>query len=288
MQSHVLSVDDGAQETKWPIWLAPSLLLLDVMAQPMSAFTNDLDSDEEKEDSSGVGEFFQVRDEHKKQAAAMAKTANEVFSAVRALEVQAREKSRQDASVLESILGESDQVAAAHEVGSEKVAKTSSRASDGPFSSVPPYFPLLPLDAAEACVALGLDLLGKGSSGNRTMSCDTPPGIVQAVLFLFTRLLRSPKLASQSLRLGAAELILSLPRSCRFNGNAGVVTVIFRCLLEDDATLQVAMETEIHSTVMKLHGKQSRQGAKVERPRVSRHSFVQAVTPLICRVLPRF
>jgi hypothetical protein len=285
-QSRVPSSNGAFQEATWPIWLAPSLLLLDVMAQPMTAFPDDAASDKDEDVQSGGEEFSLVREEHKQQAAAIAKTADAVFSSIRELEQQTKEKAEPGDSMIDApVSGDTSDAAGAPEVATKVAAAAgdSSPVHRGPFSSVPPYFPMLPSDSANTCMSLCLDLLGKGSTNDTNQSSHPPPGIVQAVLYLLTRLLRSPKMAAQCLRLGAAELILSLPRECRFNGNAGVVTVILRRLLEDEPTLQSAMAVEIRYAITKLVGEKSRQGAQDERPKVSRHSFVQAVTPLICR-----
>ena len=97
------------------------------------------------------------------------------------------------------------------------------------------------------------------------------------------RLLHSPKVASQCLDLGAAELLLSLPKTCRFSGNAGISTIILRRLIEDESTLQASMASEIRHSITKLHSEKRRPESTDERPRLSTTEFVQAVTPLICR-----
>jgi hypothetical protein len=172
----------------------------------------------------------------------------------------------------------------AHEVeektgADRKVSVDSSTTSDEEhaFKSVPAYFPLIPSESSHACVDICLNLLGRGSSA-------PPPGVVHACLLLLMRLLRTPKMSSHCLKAGAAENILSLPRECRFTGHSGLVTLILRRLLEDETTLQSAMETEIRGTVTKLHGKQASSSSNdKDRPSVPRRAFVQAITPLLCR-----
>lgn len=84
--------------------------------------------------------------------------------------------------------------------------------------------------------------------------------------------------------MGGVDVILSLPGSCHFTGNNGLVTMALRRMLEDESTLQAMMETEIRSQVTKLFKKQHRGSPNTtERPKASMKPFIQAVTPLICR-----
>ena len=253
------------------------------MAQPVAAssveFAPNDDADED---------FLIVCEERKQKAAAIAQTADTIFSSLRQSNTECAEQSKGDEAspdgISAEVVGQSKR-----EMGKQS-SKKSGQTGDKetpedakPFSTVPPYFPLLPDDSAVACMSLCLDLLGKGRTPETAQS-PPPPGIVQAVLSLLMRLLRSPKMASLCLGLGAAELILSLPRECRFSGNSGVATVILRRLLEDEPTLQSMMASEIRHTLSKLDGEKSRkQDSSNDRPRVSSRSFVQAVTPLICR-----
>ena len=70
------------------MWLAPSLLLLDIMAQPVVAFVDEeqeseSDSSCETELSIGKGEIAQMREDHKNQTAALSTLAHSLFSALR-------------------------------------------------------------------------------------------------------------------------------------------------------------------------------------------------------------
>lgn len=89
----------------------------------------------------------------------------------------------------------------------------------------------------------------------------------------------------QCARLGGTELIMSRPFKSRFPGLAGIVTVIFRHILEDELTLRSAMESEIRCTVTKLHKEKNRSSSSTSSSavKISAKSFVQAMTPLICR-----
>jgi hypothetical protein len=66
------------------MWLAPSLLLLDIMAQPVVAFSENKKVDDEgtgdTEISTGKGELAQVEDEHKWQATALSSLARDLFT----------------------------------------------------------------------------------------------------------------------------------------------------------------------------------------------------------------
>ena len=85
--------------------------------------------------------------------------------------------------------------------------------------------------------------------------------------------------------MGGAEVILALPGSCRFNGNHGLVTLALRRMLEDEATLQAMMETEIRSQVAKLYKAQHRGsvGLTDQQPKCAMKAFFQTIFPLICR-----
>ena len=269
----------------WPLWLAPSLLLLDIMAQPVVAFGDDVaieeEEDAEKEVHVGKGELAQVKDEHKQQAAALSSLAHSLFSALQGGKGGSPGDGQEDK---DSSTGMKNTQVPAQEgeekAGAEKKESLDSSTTsneENAFKSVPAYFPLIPTESSDTCVDICLNLLGRGSSA-------PPPGVVHACLLLLMRLLRTPKMSSHCLKAGAAENILSLPRECRFTGHSGLVTLILRRLLEDETTLQSAMETEIRGTVTKLHGKQASSSSNdKDRPSVPRRAFVQAITPLLCR-----
>ncbi len=65
----------------WQRWLAPALLLLEVMAQPTS-LVNDADDEEAaSKPANRKSEYGKVLAEHRKQASKLAKTARSVFAA---------------------------------------------------------------------------------------------------------------------------------------------------------------------------------------------------------------
>ena len=110
-----------------------------------------------------------------------------------------------------------------------------------------------------------------------------PPKIVNAVLVLLLRLLRSRLLAASCLQMGGADLLLALPSRCYFTGNSSVITVILRRMLEDPDTLCNLMVTEIRSVVSKIYKKQHPAQTSTAQAKVSIKSFMTALTPIICR-----
>lgn len=227
-----------SQGTEMPSWMAPALLLIDIMCQPVVGFSGDdlerLGLRDEKE-----GELVEVRNEQKKQAEELSESAKQIFAAVSALDLEQEARSQ--------------------------------------FDKIPAYFPLLPLQYVDACRKICLAILGAGKT-----TYDPAPGVTHATMMLLLRLLRSPKNSEMLRRLGIAEAILRLPKTSKFTGNNGLVSLIFRRLLEDEATLHYSMELEMRSTISKLQMKKS-PPATGDRPPVSLRSFIEAVTPLLCR-----
>ena len=264
----------------WPMWLAPCLLLLDIMAQPVVAFTDEVSEDDDPDDgglSKGKGELRQVKEEHKRQANALSLLAHSLFTALHKANNTVPSKSTEETNMTKPASKEQDSIDHFNDSADKEPQESySASVQDVVFKSVPAYFPLLPLDSQQTCVEICLTLLGGGLT--------PPPGVVHGTLLLLMRLLRAPKMSTYCLKSRAAETILSLPHECRFTGHSGLVTLIFRRLLEDESTLQGAMETEIRGTITKLHAKKDNtpQGDR-DRPSISRRAFVQAITPLLCR-----
>jgi E3 ubiquitin-protein ligase HUWE1 len=241
---------NSRSDATWPMWLAPAVLLLDIMAQPIVAFA-DLNSSEPNELDHG-NELQRVRHEHRSQSEFMSIVARRIFS----------DTPFQSQST------------------DPKTSSTNKRGQDIP-SLVPAYLPLLPSEAIDDCLNLCNLLIG--SRRCTALDRGAPPGVTHASLLLLLRMVRSPKNSSTCLRLGFAESVLNLPKECRFTGSAGLVTILLRRLLEDEFTLQASMETEIRSTVTKLHS--MHQGGSRESQRVSAplSSFIDSITPLLCR-----
>ncbi|CAN0002775.1 unnamed protein product, partial [Ectocarpus sp. 12 AP-2014] len=66
------------------------------------------------------------------------------------------------------------------------------------------------------------------------------------------RLVRDYGRAGRFIRAGGASSLLALPGESAFDGSTALVAVVFRHLLEDPATLQSAMETEIRAAFSRL------------------------------------
>jgi E3 ubiquitin-protein ligase HUWE1 len=244
---------NAANAQNFPLWVTPTLLLLDTMAQPIVAFSDDTGLSEPS--TKQGGDLDLVRQEHNCQVTELAKSADAVFSLVGNEEDQIM----------------SDQNAEALDTDSDKKRKKSL------FSVLPAYFPLLPSSLSQSCLNICHKLVVVLPEKNMAL----PPGLAHAALLLLLRLVRSPKTSAQCLRMGMAEALLKLPKESRFTGNTGLVTLILRRFLEDEATLQAAMETEIRSTLVKL-GKKSG-SSQSDDSSVPISAFLEAVTPLLCR-----
>lgn len=253
-----------------PMWISPAMLLLDIMAQPMVAFTDD-DTIKSIDDGSPYPEFSQVRNEHEEQVSELIQMVDRWLIVPRTPEAVTRENT-----------GSSMNEGQPSAVGDEMVVddgdqKASSKLlSRSYFTTVPAYYPLLPLDLSQACLEICQTIL------KRSREIVLLPGVAQSALLLLLQLLRTPKLSFQCLQMGVAEAIIALPNESAFNGNTGLVTLIFRRLLDDELSLQTAMETEIRSTVAMLHSKKT-SPSKGEMPQASLMSFMEAITPLLCR-----
>jgi hypothetical protein len=274
-------------DSTWPCWLAPSLLLLGLMAQPAAISLEE--EKEEDNETSGTktgkkGDFSKVMAEHKKQTAALAKHTKHVFTVLNRdanspLAKKKREKTS-DATKQQDV----DQNDSSKE--NPNPNKKEARQS----LTIPPLPTLLPLlhsSHAEASMRLCLQLLGlrsarKGLDADQLEKVCPPPNIVHAILSLLVRVLHSQKIASLCLQMGGADAILSLPGSCHFTGSSALVTLALRRMLEDDVTLQGMMETEIRSQVTKIFKKQHR-GSTNQQPRANMKPFMLAITPLLHR-----
>lgn len=296
-----------AQRT-WPIWLASALLILDVMAQPVVAQKEkkqsgtkcngkeheckekvidmgsrkaaDVEKRKGKECINSHGklktEHDLVKEEHQQQAALLAETATNIFSAVQTKPVAQIPSDTDEENKTTADSKESNQL---DDISKDELKYKLADRSRSLFGAVPAYFPMMPSVSVQPCMQLCVDILRKGQGNGHAMP--PPPGIVHATLLLLLRVLRTPKLSTECLQMGAAETILSLPHECNFTGNSGLVTLILRRLLEDELTLQTTMETEIRGTVTKLNGKQKE--TENDLPSAPHGAFTQGVTPLLCR-----
>ncbi|CAB9503919.1 Probable E3 ubiquitin-protein ligase hulA [Seminavis robusta] len=281
VQGSLKSESGEGKDHKWPSWLASALLILDVMAQPIVAATKS-DEDESKEDET-KSEFSVFCEDRDRQSTELAEMAKKIFAAVGKGTNASKEDTKPEKEDNKPGAGEEKKPEAKDATTNASGENGAEEAATKPnelFSKIPAYFPLIPTGQVRPCLDICLDVLRKGREAGEADPAP-PPGVVHAVMLLFLRLLRSPKLSTQCVQMGAAETILSLPYKCSFTGNSGLATLILRRLLEDEQTLQAAMETEIRATITKLHGKRKESdGDNLSAP----HSaFTQAVTPLLCR-----
>ena len=220
-----------------PYWMTSTLLLLEVMAQPVVAFSDDdLLESESFVSTSQESELMQVKSQHR----------NHISDLLRIVEqwINASPGSKTD-------LHQNRENAPNVKDPPSKVTKEDGDSSlkISLFPKVPPYFPLIPTELSHECLRLCHEILF--SCGEFCVS----PSILHSMLMLLVRLLRSPSTSTRCLKAGVAEAIVSLPKESFFTGNSSLITIIFRRLLEDEAALLSAMEAEIRSTVIKLHSK---------------------------------
>ncbi|KAK9673731.1 hypothetical protein RND81_12G185600 [Saponaria officinalis] len=110
------------------------------------------------------------------------------------------------------------------------------------------------------------------------IACDmlnqhVPAVIMQAVLQICARLTKTHALALQYLESGGMTALFNLPRGCFFPGYDTLASAIIRHLLEDQQTLQTAMELEIRQTLS---------GGR-HAGRIPTRMFLTSMAPVICR-----
>jgi hypothetical protein len=256
---------DGKSQMIWPRWLAPTLLLLEVMAQPTSVSLEGAkeDKDSDSDDNKKKGEFAKVLSEHKKQTSMLAKATKQLMSS---LQKDADTKKKKDKKNKQS---------------------NGDKHDDEGASSIqfPPFIPLILHEHAEQCMVMCLQLLGlRTKKPSNTEQVSPPPGVVNAILALLIRVVHSHKTANLCLQMGGADLIVALPDRCHFPGSSSLVTLLLRRLLEDEITLQTMMEAEIRSQVTKIWRKNNpRTVSGPGQPKATLKSFMKAVAPIICR-----
>jgi len=253
----------------WPRWISSVMLLLDIMAQPTTYFEDGEKSGETTE-SSEWDEYRRVFDYRRAQAALLSKTTSDIFEAVnKADKVEKAEQKKDFTSKTPSAFSPSS--------SANLVLESSAKKHPVLPISLLSYTPLMTHEDMETCMIETLRLF------KFKPHLPPAPGQVHSALLLLARVTRSNRIALKFLRLGGIELILALPHNCGFIGNAGLLTVILRHVLEDDVTLQTAMEVEIRGTVAKLFKRNSGRTTGDSRPKISAKTFVQAMTPLMCR-----
>lgn len=224
-------------ESAWPVWFSPCILLLDALTQPASLFSrNEMDIPPVDQN-----ELEEIKQEHLSKSIEVSRAGKEVMAVIKG------------------------GTTTDHDPSNEK------------DFSFPPYFPMLTEKHLMACQDVCETVIRRGGSiGEGFVS--VPPGLVQGALTLQLHLLGVPAISERCRKSGLAEAILALPRSSMFTGHSGVVALIFRRLMEDEATLQLSMESEIRLIVAKLRGSPGNGNAPV-----GLSSFLEAITPMICR-----
>ena len=253
---------DGKSKMIWPKWLAPTLLLLEVMAQPTSVSLED-DKGADSDDHKKKGEFTKVLSEHKKQTSMLSKASKQLITTLQKEDTKKKKEKKNKQSN-----GEKNDDEGALPI------------------QIPPFLPLILYEHAEQCMIMCLQLLGlRLKKASTTEDVLPPPGIVNSILVLLIRVVHSHKTASLCLQMGGADLVVALPNRCHFPGCSSLVTLLLRRLLEDEITLQTMMETEIRSQVTKIWRKNNPRsvvGAQGQ-PKASLKSFMKAVAPIVCR-----
>jgi len=292
---------------KWPRWLSPTLLILDVMAQPMAMLLDKGDEISDNENvtiesndasSSRRGEYARVCAEHRKQRMVLTKTSKRISMTLSCKGGRSNNKLKGKESEVDTTVNE--QKVEDRKLGltanqenkrtEEKIvdSKTDQVDPQKQLSNIPTFMPLITQDIAELLLSICLQFLRSQLKWlGRDDSCKKktnflPPTVTHGILLLLTRILRSQKCALHCLKLGGAELLVSIQAKSRFQGHVRLIIVSLRRMLEDESTLQAAMETEIRSIVAKLQKKQSR-GSDSQRSKIETRAFVQASTLLICR-----
>ena len=246
-----------------PLWFTPAILLLDIMAQPLAAFSREeMLSSMTTEDNDS--ELKHIQKHHGEQLLEISSIVDQWMQAT-SIMATSEVKCSEAKAPPQNVLISSDEANV-----DESISKIS-------FSEkIPAYFSLLPRDASLRCVELCKQILLK----LREPYLST--GLIQSTLFLLLRLLRSPKIASSCLHAGVAETVLGLPKLYSFIGSSGVVTLILRRLIEDESTLLGSMESDIRSTFAKLQVSTS-PNLNESNPAITLTSLMEGTTHLLCR-----
>jgi hypothetical protein len=240
----------------WPRWLAPSLLFLEMMAQPTSVTLVE-EGGEEGKPPNKKSEYGKVLTEHRSIHKRQTQTLKNILLAVSNKDsgkFTPKKKKDLESSKKQSCGKNSD--ATAGDEGKQKVDVQPS-----PLLNIPTFLPFLHSETQEACMILCLQLLGlKSKKGvidkaHLERVCP-PPEIVNAILLLLLRLLRSRHLSSLCLQMSGAELVLRLPSRSFFSGNRDIISLLLRRMLEDEVTLVQMMETELRTLFASVLRKQ--------------------------------
>lgn len=146
----------------WPSWLAPCLLLLELMAQPTSfPVEDDADNEGNAAKTGKKGDFSKVIVEHKKQKAALAKHTKHIFAV---LNKDSSVSSKKKKETKHHKTDKDGQLTSTKDDSSGK--NDGAKEAHQPLSlpNLPVLLPLIHLEDAEATMRLCLQLLGLRSS----------------------------------------------------------------------------------------------------------------------------
>lgn len=273
-------------QSLWPCWIAPCMLLFDVMAEPMTLDGEKSAADDKS--SSSRTDWNRVTSEHKRQQLSLTKVSKKISTAIDKTKLAPKKNKVKETKETKNNNTSNEEkdggaITPTVTVAASTAAETSTEAN--PFANIPAYSPLLNHDMAESFLTISLQLLRLQQSKTENKEKNTffiPPMIMHAILLTLTKILRSQKLSSVCLRMGGAELLLSIQCKSRFGGHLSLISLALRRMIEDESTLQTIMESKIRSTIVKLQKKKNR-GSQPETKDISPRIFVENVVSLICR-----
>jgi len=239
-----------------PPWISSVLLFLEMMAQPMSL---PVEHDEKESSQSEKhtptkqirrDDYERVCSEHKKQRASLAKTSKKISA----------------------VLSQNP-----------RLALSTDNKLFSAFTDFPAFAPLITPEVADHCLSICLQILRLNKRNKKDdNSSYLRPEIAHSATQLLARVLIFHKVASRCLKMGGAEVLLSLHFRSRFKGHVSLVTLALRRMIEDEKELQNSMEIEIRRVLTKILKKQS-SGNGSDAKFITGKVFLQAVTHLICR-----
>ena len=242
----------------WPCWLAPCLLLVDIMAEPM---TLEKDDNVVETSESSTKDYERVLIEHRKQQSILSKTSKRIYLALD----KAKTKQKKKIDNTKDDPSSPDQL--------------------NLFSNIPTFAPLLTQEMAESLLISCLHILRseqKKVEFPKLDVCYIPPSIAHSLLLILTKVLQFPKAATLFLRMGGTDLLLSLQHKSRFKGHVPLVILAFRRVMEDENTLQNIMESELRSIISKRMKKRNH-GSNTNNDSLPSRIFIESVSHLICR-----
>eukprot|EP01088_Endostelium_zonatum_P020993 TRINITY_DN801_c0_g1_i1.p2 TRINITY_DN801_c0_g1~~TRINITY_DN801_c0_g1_i1.p2 ORF type:complete len:997 (+),score=391.07 TRINITY_DN801_c0_g1_i1:3998-6988(+) len=113
----------------------------------------------------------------------------------------------------------------------------------------------------------------------RLISFKLNPTTMYSILQLCSSITKNYQLALQFIKEGGLRVILTLPPTCAFPNKVGVINGICRHLIEEPSILQLAMEAEIKSNLIKISGG----GGGGRMAAIKPKSLLTALASFICR-----